>query len=315
MSGERFDIVYMWVDDQWPGFQDEFRRYAQTPHDRNPNRTRDNLDLLKFSLRSLEKFAPWRGNIYVVTCRPQSPAWLNRSHPALRVVHHDEIMPAAILPTFNSFAIQSYLHEIPGLSQRFVSFDDDMLLRGPTSVDDFIQDYGKIRYDFKGRLPRDPADRAVSPWNAALRNNAKLLDEIDSSHRHPGYLHGPKMFDHRDCVELTERWHTAFEQTRRSRFRAHDNIALDALLPQYLVARGCGSAVDRRATKRRMAYLGLENLALWNRYWLWRIETRKVKFLTLNDNFGANPNPDAVRNVRETLEAYFPLPSAYEVCA
>jgi hypothetical protein len=315
MSGEGFDVVYMWVDDRWPGYTDELRRHAQSTHDRNPNRTRDNLETLKFSLRSIELYAPWRRNVYVVTCRPQCPAWLKRSHPALRVVHHDEIMPADILPSFNSFAIQSYLHEIPGLSRRFVCFDDDMLLMGPTSIGDFVAHDGRIRYDFHGRLPRRTPSRSASPWNAALANNAALLDEIDPRGRHPGFAHGPKMYDTGDCAELIERWSAAFQRTRRSRFRAHDNVAMEALLPQYLVARGRAIAVDTAATRRRAAYLGLENIEPWNRFWLWRIERSGIKFLTLNDNFGPDPNQLAVRNARRKFEALFAAGSAYEIRA
>jgi len=314
MSGEGFDVVYMWVDDRWPGYADEVGRYAQNTHDRNPNRTRDNLETLKFSLRSLELYAPWRRNVHVVTCRPQCPAWLDRGHPALRIVHHDEIMPADILPTFNSFAIQSCLHEIPGLSRRFVCFDDDMLLLGPTSVDDFVGSDGRIRYDFAGRLPHR-APRRASPWNAALANNAALLDKIDPRGRHPGFAHGPKMFDTSDCAELIQRWSAAFQRTRCSRFRAHDNIAMEALLPQYLVARGRASAVGTAATRRRATYLGLENIEPWNRFWLWRIERSGIRFLTLNDNFGPDPNQLAVRNARRKLEALFPAASAYEIGA
>jgi hypothetical protein len=313
MSGEGFDVVYMWVDDRWPGYADEIERYAQSTHDRNPNRTRDNLETLKFSLRSLELYAPWRRNVHVVTCRPQCPAWLDRSHPSLRIVHHDEIMPADILPSFNSFAIQSCLHRIPGLSRRFVCFDDDMLLMGPTSVDDFVARDGRIRYDFAGRLPHRVPRRAASPWNAALANNAALLDEIEPGGRHPGFAHGPKMFDTGDCAELIRRWGAAFQRTRRSRFRAHDNVAMEALLPQYLVARGRAIAVATAATRRRAAYLGLENIEPWNRFWLWRIERSGIKFLTLNDNFGPNPNQLAVRNARRKLEALFSARSAYEI--
>src|SRR5580658_8510601 len=90
---DRLDIVYMWVDDRWPGYAETLARYARSAHDRNPNRTRDNLETLKYSLRSVSHFAPWRGKIFVVTCRPQCPAWLDRRHPDIRLVHHDEFMP------------------------------------------------------------------------------------------------------------------------------------------------------------------------------------------------------------------------------
>jgi Stealth protein CR2, conserved region 2 len=314
MNRERFDVVYTWVDDQWPEYLNELNRYAKTPHDRNPNRTRDVLGTLKISLRSLEKYAPWCGNIFIVTCRPQCPSWLHRAHPSLRVVHHDEIMPAEILPTFNSFAIQSYLHEIPGLSRRFISLDDDMLFMRPTSVDDFVQQDGKIRYGFKGYLPRHKRPGS-SPWTMTLSNCATILDGFFPGQRHPGYHHEPRMFDIDDCVSFIERCRAAIEVTRRSRFRDYDNVALEALLPQYLVARGVAARIRSRAATKRAAYLGLENSVLWNRFWLWRIKENEPKFLTLNDNFGANPNSRAVRHAIDQLNSWFPNPSAYEIPA
>ena len=45
---EPIDVVYTWVDDTFPGYRDLLDGYAGTSHDLNPNRTRDNLDLLKY---------------------------------------------------------------------------------------------------------------------------------------------------------------------------------------------------------------------------------------------------------------------------
>src|SRR3954471_21825298 len=115
-------IVYTWVDDSWEGYRGERDLYAAKPDDRDPARSRDNLDLLKYSLRSLATYAPWAGTIYIVTMRPQVPRWLDLSHPRIKIVHHDQFMPAEILPTFNSFSILSHLHAIPDIGNRFVYF-------------------------------------------------------------------------------------------------------------------------------------------------------------------------------------------------
>jgi len=83
----------------------------------------------------LKNGPPFR-HIHVLTMRPQAPACL-RSNPKLcravtsgviRLVHHDEFMPASVLPTFNSHAIESCLHYIPGLCNRFMYFNDDFYM-------------------------------------------------------------------------------------------------------------------------------------------------------------------------------------------
>src|SRR5262245_45524529 len=118
MTNDEIDVVYTWVDDTWPGYADLLRQHASNRHDLNPNRTRDNLELLRFSLRSLAAFVPWARRVYLVSCRPQVPAWLNTDR--ITVVHHDAFIPREHLPTFNSFAIVSNLHRIPNVARRFV---------------------------------------------------------------------------------------------------------------------------------------------------------------------------------------------------
>src|SRR3712207_2953782 len=116
------DLVYTWVDDRWPGYLDTLRSYAGIRHDLNPNRTRDNLDLLRYSLRSVERHMPWIRRIHVLTMRPQVPHWLATDRVV--VTHHDDIMEPRFVPTFSSFAIITHLAQLPGLSQRFVYMED-----------------------------------------------------------------------------------------------------------------------------------------------------------------------------------------------
>ena len=101
------------------------------------NRYRDNEEL-RYSLRSVFRFAPWVRNIYVVTAN-QVPSWINMAHPRLHMINHDEIFQNASkdLPTFSSPAIESNLHRIPGLSQKFIYFNDDVMLGAPTWPEDF----------------------------------------------------------------------------------------------------------------------------------------------------------------------------------
>jgi hypothetical protein len=101
------------------------------------NRFYDN-DELMFSFRSLEKYAPWIRNVYLVT-NGQIPSWLNLSNPKIRLVTHEQIFKnKSHLPTFSSPAIESHLHRINGLSKRFLYFNDDVLLMKKIYPDDFF---------------------------------------------------------------------------------------------------------------------------------------------------------------------------------
>ena len=65
---------------------------------------------LRYSLRSLEKHAPWVRQVFLVTAG-QIPYWLNLDHPRLTVVTHEEIFERQEhLPTFSSPAIEANIH-------------------------------------------------------------------------------------------------------------------------------------------------------------------------------------------------------------
>ena len=57
-SAGPIDVVITWVDDQFPGYQTLLQRHAERPVDLDPARTRDNLELLRYGLRALERHAP-----------------------------------------------------------------------------------------------------------------------------------------------------------------------------------------------------------------------------------------------------------------
>jgi UDP-N-acetylglucosamine-lysosomal-enzyme len=80
------------------------------------NRFQDNEEL-RYSLRSVEKYAPWIRHIYIVT-NGQIPYWLNLDNPRISVVTHQDIyLNKSHLPTYSSPSIESHLHRIPGLSK------------------------------------------------------------------------------------------------------------------------------------------------------------------------------------------------------
>ncbi len=105
--------------------------------DRNSNNRYRDSGELRYSLRSLVKYAPWIRRIYIVTDN-QIPYWLNLETDKLFVISHDQIFPnKSHLPVFSSPAIESHLHLIPGLSKQFIYFNDDVLLGAPVLPEDF----------------------------------------------------------------------------------------------------------------------------------------------------------------------------------
>ena len=104
--------------------------------DISASRFADNEEL-KYSLRSVEKHAPWVRNIFIVT-NGQIPSWLDMDNPRLKIVTHEELfLNKSHLPTFSSPAIESHLHRIPGLSQKFIYLNDDVMFADDVWPDDF----------------------------------------------------------------------------------------------------------------------------------------------------------------------------------
>jgi hypothetical protein len=315
MKGEAIDAVYTWVDGAWPGYDALLREHARGRHDLNPNRYRDNLSLLKYSLRSLEHYAPWIRRVYLVTCRPQQPAWLDPAR--VRIVHHDEFMPTEALPTFNSFAIVSGLHRLPGLSRRFIYIEDDRLFLAPVRPDHFFdQATGRTRVMLERRRAIGPAragDERLSPWNRALAYSNGLLDARYGAKRRTTVGHVPLAIDIDAWRLMIESWPDVFERTIASRFRANGNVAPEHLYPHFLIEEGRGIAIRDFSERLRSAYHPLNNVPLFQRVNLARIGWQRPAFLCLNDNFGERPHPSSVGVVRRTLDRWFPQPSRFEL--
>lgn len=315
MESEDLDIVYTWVDGDFPGYRALLSSHASAAPDLAPNRTRDNLDLLKYSLRSLECFAPWARRVILVTMRPQVPAWLDPAAPGLRVVHHDEFMPAEALPTFNSFAIVSCLAALPGLSRRFLYLEDDMLLNGPLAPGDLLAADGRPLL-FPRRRRTAPAgladDPAASPWNRALACSNRLLDGAYGQARRAAINHVPLLIERGDFAAMEAQWPEALARTRNSRFRGPGNVAPEYLYPYRQLYEGRAVLGTRRDTLRVSGYHGLENSRLLNAAGLAWARRRAPSVLTLNDNFGASPRPAVVAAIRRFLDRLLPHPSRFE---
>ncbi len=122
------DFVILWVDGNDPEWQSEKSKYDSNFNDdsNSASRYRD-WGLLPFWFRGVEKFTPWVDKIHFVTWG-HIPEFLNLNNPKLNVVKHTDFIPAKYLPTFSSHAIELNIHRIPGLSENFVYFNDDMFI-------------------------------------------------------------------------------------------------------------------------------------------------------------------------------------------
>ncbi|XP_076015050.1 N-acetylglucosamine-1-phosphotransferase subunits alpha/beta [Genypterus blacodes] len=109
---------------------------SKQDEDVSASRFEDNEEL-RYSMRSVERHAPWVRHIFIVT-NGQIPSWLNLDNPRVSVVTHKDIFQNhSHLPTFSSPAIETHIHRIPGLSQKFIYLNDDVMFGKDVWPDDF----------------------------------------------------------------------------------------------------------------------------------------------------------------------------------
>ncbi|WJK40628.1 hypothetical protein O7608_30285 [Solwaraspora sp. WMMA2056] len=109
---------------------------------------------LRHLLRSVHLYAPWIRRIFLVTAY-QLPGWLDLDDPRLTVVDHRDLLGGhAVLPTFNPCVVESALHEIDGLAERFLYLPDNVFLGRPVSRTTFFEANG---------VPRVPTGTATGP--------------------------------------------------------------------------------------------------------------------------------------------------------
>ena len=122
------DIVIPWVnptDKQW---QANYKKYAGNRGDKDPNRFRD-AGTFPYWFTLIRKNCKFNYRIVLLLAQEsQIPKWLDRNASDLRIVFHDEFIPASELPTFNSSVINCYIPFIKGLSEKYILFNDDMFM-------------------------------------------------------------------------------------------------------------------------------------------------------------------------------------------
>jgi hypothetical protein len=249
---DRIDIVYLWVDGsdpQWQANRSAAQQRstgddARARHGDVAGRYRDNGEL-RYNLRALQRFFPQHGTVHIVT-DAQRPAWL-RAGPGVNVIDHRDLIPAGALPVFDSGHIETYLHHIPGLSERYVYLNDDVFLGAPFDPAWWFSTAGVAVFKEAGLLP----DYAATQSHESALVNASLLSRAWLSARDPLYRHVPRIFSHSPrpmlvsaMLELEREAPELFGSVRSTVFRSWSVPPLiPDLVPRWMLH-------DRRAVVR-----------------------------------------------------------------
>ena len=211
------DVVITYVNGADPEWQRSYAKYFPEPA--LEKRYRD-WGTLRYLLRGIECNLPFVENVFlVVSGSTQVPGWASE---CLRVVTHEDFIPAEFLPTFNSTAIETFLYRIPGLGEQFIYFNDDIFPVLPCAPTDFFVG-AKAVVTFRKCLLRGGQFRAHTRNSDSLARRALGIPQTLT------YLrprHSATAFLRASCVQ-------AFMESRDELMRRVSRVREDYNVNQY----------------------------------------------------------------------------------
>lgn len=299
------DVVYTWVNSSDKGWQEkisEFKDLSEVDADRF-----DQCDELKYSIRSIEMYAPWVRNIFIFSnCAP--PDWFEPSD-RVRWVMHEEVVPEVLLPLFNSHAIETFLHLVPGVSEKFLYFNDDFFLTGFVRPSDFFTAYGQSvsRLEPYGALPyfqqlRD--EGRAEEWHCAALNCADLLFSHQGvkptkAHRHAPYALQKSLYE-----DLINTFQKEAAVTRNARFRQLSDFSFTSFLYHHY-ALNRGRAVESNENSMIIRPNNFRRFSAKKIY-------KNLRFFCLNDGGGSASDNNYNKFKSEFLKSFYPFKSQAE---
>lgn len=233
------DIVYTWVNHADPRWQ-ELYRAARSPEAQNPGEVTSidaeniarfhNKGELRYSLRSVAQNLPWVRRIYVFT-NCARPAWLKEDDPRLVWVRHEDVIAPEYLPVFNSHVIESYLHHIPDLAERFIYLNDDFFVMRPLGKEHFFNANGTSRVHLE---PYAMVTGPVRPGDAdylnAARTSAGLIRRRFGHVPTQLHRHVPYALRRSTLATIEAELADTFAEFRRNKFRRSNDVNLPSFL-------------------------------------------------------------------------------------
>lgn len=172
----KVDAVITWVDGADPAHRLKRAKWTDSQVHMSDDKAGDtrfaNLNEIFWCVASLNRFAPWINRIYIVTDaqNPHIDEFLKTNFPEgyipVEIVDHTVIFRGyeQYLPTFNSISLETMTWRIPGLSEHYIEFNDDLMLSAPLTPDEFFTEDGKVVcYGEWASLPLTRLTRLLKP--------------------------------------------------------------------------------------------------------------------------------------------------------
>ncbi len=294
----KIDAVITWVDGDDPVHKAKRLKYAPSSLFKVNNiagSTRyTSVGEIFWCVASLNRFAPWINRIYIVTDNqdPGLDEFLAENFPEghipYEIVDHKVIFRGyeQYLPTFNSISIETMTWRIPGLSDHFIEFNDDLLLISPVVPEDFFSPDGHpvcyyIRYNMlwvklKNFFRPKKHGHSMVTFKGTMANGAMLAGErfrFIKLHHTPHSLR-------RDWYESFFTAHPEL-MIRNIQYRFRDVCQFSSEVLQYSFLRKAGQCV-RRHFIGNLFYLTPKNKPNYVRRRMQRLDRRNFIYCCFN---------------------------------
>ncbi len=239
------DAVIIWVDGNDPVLNAKRAQWAPEgalENDNQGGRTRyADCGEIHWCVRSIRRFAPWIRRIFILT-DGQDPHIEDGAVP-VQIIDHKDVFRGMeqYLPVFNATAIESMIWRIPGLSERFIYFNDDFFIAKPVSPADFFTDEGVVCYARPFSVPLERVlkrlhrDKTHFSFKGMMYNTARLTGESKRFWRYDHTPRGLLRSFYEQCFSEHPQW---LEQNLRFRFRDPAQFSMEELLYLDLSSRG-----------------------------------------------------------------------------
>ncbi len=327
---EEIDFVITWVDGTDPDWCKKRKLFAkENEWENNENamslRYRE-WDFLRYIFRGIEAHAPWVHHIYLVT-DGQKPGWLDETCDKVSIIDHKDFIPEEYLPTFNSHTIELNLYRIPGLSEQFVYFNDDVLLAKDCGPRDFFADGKPVdEASLNGINGKDNQFAEIQFHNMALMNSHYSVEDCKKNlgkwmrlsygknvirtllllpfQRLQGIYnpHGPMPILKDTCRKLWERDQDVLDATCKCRFREGNNVSAYIFRFEQLLS---GKFIPKRSQNCYCTVdMAVEEIEK---------KMKKYKTICINDTeLNENAYFSQKEQIKGMLDRIFPVKSSFE---
>ncbi|KAL7715630.1 hypothetical protein QTN25_006728 [Entamoeba marina] len=314
----RIDVVWTYVNGSEPKFVKKLKKYGKVV---DPQRYRDYGSLF-YSMRSVYKNVEFSKKWFlVVESESQIPTFLNQSTfkesngYQLEIIYHHQIFPdPKQLPNFNSAAIESNFHRIPGLSECFIYLNDDFFVHNPVDKSFFVESDGRpIVYSTKKNVPRSEPHNF---WARQLRYTSVILNRyFETPNKKRKYISHNAYFMKKSILEdLNTKFQNVMDLTRSQRFRTRNDVVIPFMHAQFALEQNL--AVGRTEDRKYAVYMYFnEHESKIDRVSN-TLKKKNLRFYCLNDDISPGASLRVVKKQSERLSSllndYYPEPTPFE---